>query len=215
MTRQKTGREARAPRRWRWLALAAVLLASSAPGLALAQADANLQAVWAREPQVGNTVKAALRNFKVHPEALDQLRSNARTRALLPILAAGYRLDNTDFARTLNQTISMPTNINENTLTRTNSVTLGGVWDLRELAFNPSEVQVYGIVGIQRDLILEVTRTYFLRRQLMTRLAMRPPTDPLAKATLDLRVDEYTAILDALTGGWFTKAGRNGGNSEP
>jgi hypothetical protein len=130
------------------------------------------------------------------------------------VLSAGYRLDNSDFSRVLSQMITNPMNINENTDTRTNSVTVGGVWDLRELAFNPSEVQVYGLVGIQRDLILEVTRTYFLRRQLLVRLALRPPADQLARATLDLRVEEYTAILDALTGGWFSRAQRRGNVSK-
>jgi hypothetical protein len=61
--------------------------------------------------------------------------------------------------------------------------------------------------------MLEVTRTYYLRRQLLLRLLLRPPEDPLAYAALEMRVDEFTAILDVLTDGWYsseTEARRGG-----
>jgi hypothetical protein len=79
--------------------------------------------------------------------------------------------------------------------------------------FNPAEVQVYGVIGIQRDLALEVTRTYYLRKQLVLLRKTKPPEDPVSAATLDLRIDEYTALLDALTGGWFSRA--LGGSTAP
>jgi hypothetical protein len=82
---------------------------------------------------------------------------------------------------------------------------IGGVWDLRELVFNASEVQVYGLIGVQRDIMLESIRTYYLRRQLMLRMLLRPPEDPLALAALEMRIDEFTAVLDVLTGGWFSE----------
>jgi hypothetical protein len=53
--------------------------------------------------------------------------------------------------------------------------------------------------------MLEVTRTYYLRRQLQLRMRLRPPEDPLAASALALRIEEFTAILDSMSGGWFSR----------
>jgi outer membrane protein TolC len=197
-----------------WVGMAAAIgCLALGSGLAEAQ-NATYRAQIKREPAAQQVVKAALRHFKVHPDALDSLRTNARARAFLPILSGGYQFQGTDFARTTNQMITNPSNVAENTSTKLNGFTAGASWDLRELAFNPAEIQVYGLVGTQRDIILEVTRTYYLRRQLILRLALRPPQDELAKATLELRVDEYTTILDSLTGGWFSRSSGGKAGSE-
>lgn len=160
----------------------------------------------AGEPKIREVVQEALRYFRVNPEAIESLRSAARRRALLPLVAGGYRFDSDKLARFEEQTITDPRQNNEDTNRRTNSVSVGAVWDFRELVFNPAEVQAYGLVGVQRDLILEVTRTYYLRKQLVLLKRTKPPEDPVSLATLELRIEEYTALLDALTGGWFSRA---------
>jgi hypothetical protein len=125
-------------------------------------------------------------------------------RALMPLIAPGYRFDDDQFDRAERVEVTQPQRITEDTNRRIHSFTIGAVWDFRELVFNPAEVQVFGLIGVQRDLMLEVTRTYYLRRQLVLRLSLKPPEDALARAALQLRIDEFTAILDVLTGGWFS-----------
>ena len=125
-------------------------------------------------------------------------------RAVLPTLAAGYRFYDLDvdfFGTERFEPIEAAQSRND----RYNSFTVGAIWDFRQLIFNPAEVQVYGLVGVQRDVMLEVVRTFFLRRQLVLRLALRPPQEPLARASLELRIDEFTGILDVLTGAWFSQ----------
>jgi hypothetical protein len=156
------------------------------------------------DPPVAEVVAEALRYFRIHPEAIDSIRSSAHTRALLPLVSGGYRFDDDKFARLEMQAPEMIQN-DEDTNRRTNAVSIGVVWDFRELVFNPAEIQVYGLIGIQRDIMLEVTRTYYLRKQLMLLKKTKPPEDPVSAATLDLRIDEYTALLDVLTGGWFSQ----------
>ena len=138
---------------------------------------------------------------------MDSLRSSARWRGVLPMIASGYRNDDSQFARFEEQKIFEPHTQDEATNARNHAFTLGAVWDLRQLIFNPAEIQVYGLIGVQRDLMLEVTRVYFLRRQLYLRMLLRPPEDPIAKEALQLRIDEFTSLLDVLTGGWFSEAG--------
>jgi hypothetical protein len=200
--------------------LASLMLVWALPALASAQNDAAVSAAreqMRHEPSVAETVRTCLEYFRVDPANFDGLRTAAKTRALLPTLAGGYAYDDDTFAR-VEDTLPgggpavNPRNVEDTNLVR-NTFTVGAIWDLRELVFNASEVQVYGLIGVQRDLMLEVTRTYYLRRQLLLRLLLRPPEDPLAYAALEMRVDEFTAILDVLTDGWFsseTEARRGG-----
>lgn len=184
--------------------LAATLLATPA----LAQDKAALKRAKAQfdsEPKVAEVVEVALRYFRVHPDVLDSLRTKAKTRALLPLLAAGVRLDDDRYERFETQRPDPFLDINTNYNNKGTAISVGAVWDLRELVFNPAEVQVFGLIGVQRDIMLEATRTYYLRKQLVLRKLYRPPSDPMAKSALDMRIDEFTALLDVLTGGWFSK----------
>lgn len=181
-------------------AILALALASASAGEARAQPPGG-----AREPPVSAVVAEALRYFRVNPEAVDSVRSSSRWRALMPLVAGGFRYDDDKFARNEVQAPS-PLTSDESTNRRINSFSVGAVWDLREAVFNPAEVQAYGLIGIQRDIMLEVTRNYYLRRQLMLLRTQKPPEDPVTLATLDLRIEEFTALLDVYTGGWFSRA---------
>jgi hypothetical protein len=186
--------------------LVTAVMAVPSSGAAQSTADlARAQAQLRHEPAVAEITRMCLRYFRVDPENFDGLRRTAKTRALLPLIATGYRYDDDRMARFEQQEMFQPRTNDEDTNTRIHAFTVGGVWDLRELVFNPAEVQVYGLIGVQRDLMLEVTRTFYLRRQLQLRLLLRPPEDPLARAALEMRIDEYTSILDVLTDGWFSE----------
>jgi hypothetical protein len=190
------------------IAIAVASLGLASPLPAAAQDTASVEQAnrqLAHEPTVSETTQEALRYFRVDPDNFDGLRSSARNRALLPLLAGGFRYDQAAFGRAEERTIFQPANTDESTDTRVMTFSIGGVWDLRELVFNASEVQVYGLIGVQRDIMLESIRTYYLRRQLMLRMLLRPPEDPLALAALEMRIDEFTAVLDVLTGGWFSE----------
>lgn len=199
-----------------WLlvvALAAFPSASRAQGSSAPSARATpspeVQQVRRRllhEPTARQTVEAALRYFRVHPDAVDGLRAAARARGAVPLVAGGYRYDQADTGRSFEQQMFQPNTQTEAVGSRTHSVTAGAIWDLRELVFNPAEVQAYGVVGVQRDVILEVTRTFYMRRQLLVRLMLRPPEDDVARLTLQLRIEELTSLLDTMTGGWFGEA---------
>jgi len=175
------------------------------PGIAAARARvAQIRAELSREPNARETTQMALRFFRLHPDAVDALRATARLRAILPIVTGGFRYNNTRTAQFEQQTITDPRDVNLNLDTRDNGFSVGVSWDLREAIFNGDLVNIYSLVGVQRDIMLEVLRAFFARRQLVLIARLRPPEDPIALAALELRVDEFTAILDALTGAWFS-----------
>jgi outer membrane protein TolC len=196
-------------RTFQFLGLIAATALVVAPAHADSADDAALAALRAqtqREPPVADVLRAALVYHRVHPEALDALRSNSHLRAFLPVLSGFGSWTDSGNASASAVSITNPTNTVANSAGQGYTLTLGGSWDFREVVFNPAEVQVYGLVGIEQDVSLEVTRTYFQRRALEIRLALRPPTDPLGRALMEMRVEEYGAVLDGLTGGFFTRA---------
>ncbi len=187
--------------------LASVLFGASTVFAQTADIVSEANATLDHEPNVAETTRVALKYFRIDPENFDGLREAARNRAWLPLMAAGYRFENDDYNNFHEQFDFEPRTNDSESRTIRNSMTIGAVWDFREVVFNASEVQVYGLIGVQRDIMLESIRTYYLRRQLYLRLLLRPPEDPLAFAALQMRVDEFTAILDVLTGGWFSEEG--------
>jgi hypothetical protein len=185
---------------WLLLGLAPTARAQTAEDIERARAQVAL------EPPVRDIVRAALRYFRVTPEAVDRLRSSARARGFLPLFAGGYRYDDLSGARNIDQSEGTVVFKNqENSGQQLHSFTLGAVWDFRELMMNPAEIQAYGLVGVQRDVMLEVSRVFYLRRQIVLKLLLRPSDDPVVNMANEVRVEELTAILDVLTDGWFTR----------
>jgi hypothetical protein len=166
---------------------------------------AAVQEEWRHEPTAAETVRAALRYFEVEPSDLQALRRDARLRGLLPTLGGNYtyRDDRTASFEAITPT---PQNTDLSGEVVINTIGAGIQWDPRDLVFHPDQVNIYGLIGVQRDLMLEVLRAYFARRQLAMTIMLRPPEDPIAMASLVLRVEEFTAVLDMMTGEWFSQS---------
>ena len=61
------------------------------------------------------------------------------------------------------------------------------------------------MVELRDDIMNEVTRTYFERRRIQIELLSSPPQDLKLSLEKELRLQELTADIDALTGGYFSK----------
>lgn len=77
-------------------------------------------------------------------------------------------------------------------------------FDLARLVFAPEEVRLLSVErwlsGDLRKLVDEAVRLYFQRRKLIVERQQAPD------AELELNIEEHDALLDAMTGGAFTKA---------
>jgi hypothetical protein len=189
-------------------ALAFVALTGISTMASTARADdslTRLRETLKREPKAPDVVKMALEYYRVSPEAMESLRSSARGRGLIPVVSGFASYQSVGQGAATTTTITQPQNVVVNSAQNITAFNGGVAWDLRELVFNSAEVQTYAVVPVQRDIMLEVVRTYYLRRQLQIRLALKPPSDPLALATMELRVEEYSGLLNAMTGGSFSK----------
>lgn len=193
----------------------ALVVSTAAPPARAQGADGltRLRDTLKKEPRATEVVRMALDYYRVSPEQMESVRSSARARGWMPVISGFAGYSTTGTAQATAQTITTPTNIVLNGATNVTTFTGGIAWDLRELVFNPAEIQTYGVLPVQRDITLEIVRTYYLRRQLQIRLALKPPSDPLALATLELRVEEYSGILNAMTGGQFQRQAQAAGGS--
>lgn len=81
-------------------------------------------------------------------------------------------------------------------------------WDFSELIFNPDILRVSREatrhVKVREDVLSSITKLYFERRRSQVELKLNPPSDVGERLRSDLQVQELTAEIDALTGGWFS-----------
>lgn len=86
-------------------------------------------------------------------------------------------------------------------------------WNLSKLVYNSEQKNVVSLMASassRRDKLLkDVTKVYFARRKLQIDATLNPPADIAAKLDSDLKIQEMTANLDAMTGGWFSEQLRN------
>jgi hypothetical protein len=161
-----------------------------------------------REPSIVEVQLQSIRYFRVHPEALEKLRGQTLSRWGLPPVDIGYDqvIEDTEDrfdGRGLWESQGAD-NVRDQ---RRHRVGIGLSWNLPGLVFDPSLLQTYALTAIQMNILKEVTRIYYIRQQLLLGLRTDPPEDLKSRASQEMRVAEFTALLDAFTGGWFSQAG--------
>jgi len=91
-------------------------------------------------------------------------------------------------------------------------------WDLGDLIWSASQTSIdireKLMVDQRRDFLAEAMRIYFERRRLQSELFFSDSNEVRTSYEKQLRLDELTALLDALTGGWFSKQLERTANSD-
>jgi hypothetical protein len=161
--------------------------------------------LFAGEPTVEEAIDEAMDHFGLGTDRIASLRRRANLSALLPQVEAATRSNSSDLTLDRFDFVTLPDQIAAQDLGE-GSVTeyqISAGWDLSQLAFNPSSLDINSMVTLHQDLAEEVISAYFLRRRLMLSLAMNPPDDPVTRASLEMRLQQATATLNALTGDLF------------
>ena len=170
---------------------------------------------FANEPSIREVQEAAMKYALVSDDVLNGYQSSAKWTKLLPRTRVRYREDvddNTgiDVNEIGERDVSLDDQKNTN-----QEIQLE--WRFDEMLMGPTRIQAIRetsrLVQLRDDILDEATKVYYDRRRVQVDIAMNPPGDPKARAAKDLRLEELTANLDALTGGWFSqrvKAGSQG-----
>lgn len=162
------------------------------------------------EPTCPEVQKEALGYFNIDKEAVLSFRKGAQLKALAPVLeiSGGYAYADTDEA-----TKQDPLYPYEKFGYWLEKYAAGYGWELRgklawnfpQLVFNAEVLDVASLAGLVQGILKEVTRLYYMRRRLQLDLILNPPADEATRLTKELRLDELTALLDAMTGGYFQR----------
>lgn len=163
---------------------------------------------FAREPSVTAVQEHAIRYAEVHPDKIAAWRRAAARKALLPSVSIGWDRDT-------NQTVDLdrggtgdPDHFiigpEENSMDW--SVRIG--WDLGDLIWNDDQTSIDTrsklMAELRDDVLNEVTHAYFERRRLQAETVLLPGREVGTRLERELRTQELTAQIDALTGGWFS-----------
>jgi hypothetical protein len=160
---------------------------------------------WSYEPSIREVHRMAVDYAEVAPEKIKRWRAGARWKALLPKLSFGISESNDDkveiyTSSTRSYHYTAPREVDS-------GWDIDLTWDLSDLVWNDSQtnIDVRSKLMVQlRDEILEdVTRLYFERKRLLASLGADPENER-KRQEKELRVEELTAHIDALTGGGFS-----------
>lgn len=177
----------------------------------------DIQGLFDGEPSIGDVHRFAIEYAEVDPEKIKQWRHLAQRRAWLPDLDIGV-----DSASDWNRSSSI-----------WGSYTSGGQhyigpddkarggdfgwdvalsWDLGDLVYSSEQTTIDSrsklMVELREDILDQVTRLYFERRRIQVELAAVVTLEPQMKIDKEMRVAELTALLDAFTGGEFSRQTR-------
>ena len=92
---------------------------------------------------------------------------------------------------------------------RDNNIAFEFEWEFGDFLYNPDQVRISDeardLVELRNDVLEEVTQFYFQRRQLQIDLLLQPPEDLRERLRMELQLQEVTANVDYLTGGYLTQ----------
>jgi hypothetical protein len=180
-----------------------------------ARADDEVDRIMARfrnEPTVREVQQAAIEYYNVSPDTIKALRGRTHKKALMPGLTVGGSTYRQSSALSVDDIIYRQIGIarfeDQNGVYVGLSASL--TWNLDRLVFNAEELDVMSLIGIQDGIQREVTTLYYVRRRLQIEQMLNPPTSVSARVAAELRLEELTGLLDAYTGGFFSRSLKKG-----
>ncbi|MCA9539928.1 MAG: hypothetical protein KC620_13615 [Myxococcales bacterium] len=180
------------------------------PAAAQREFPANIQRqidLLKEEPTVQQAQSAALKFFNVGAEDVEGMRSRAQWKGLMPQLEARGRLNKSRLdVDTTNLTVDDLPFLFDDVTGEVQEVQVALRWNLPLLVFNAEVLDVGSLAVLQEGVLKEVTRLYYTRRRLQIDLILNPPDDAATRISKELRIDELTSTLDAMTGNLFTTA---------
>lgn len=157
-----------------------------------------------QEPTIREIHQAALKFYNAEPDTIASMRARAAWKSILPDVHLRYRQsNNTVFIDKYDYIQGIPDRNNilgrDDSQGNVNEFQISGSWSLSRLMFNPEVLDVASLAALQEGVLKEVTRLYYTRRRLQIDLILSNPRDPGTRMSKELRIEQLTATLDALT----------------
>lgn len=189
----------------RWLAAVSVLLAFASAAYA-GDPTAALAALERSEPALAEVCAAALRHAGLHTDGERAWSRRARLSALLPTVT--IRADQSQAQDEERSRSSAGTERLDRGADAELSMEVRASWRLDQAVFHDAEIRaVQAARRLHQEralLVAHVTSLYFQRRKLQIAAILQPTTDPGKRILADLAIEELTAQIDGITGGYLT-----------
>lgn len=159
------------------------------------------------EPSIQELHRAAIRYAEVSPDKIRNWRAQAAIKALLPEVSVGYDKD-------IDRTIEAYNYGGKTTYTTGPDDTSYGwdlsvKWDLGDLVYNDDQTSIDSrsklMVQLRNDVLEQLNTAYFERKKLQKQLDKIPDKTSEAYLEREVRIEELTAQIDGLTGGYFSR----------
>ncbi|MDD2751701.1 MAG: hypothetical protein PHN59_01025 [Candidatus Omnitrophica bacterium] len=159
-------------------------------------------------PSIRQVQEAAIKYAEVEPKKIICWRKQAAKRALFPRVSASVNRDAGDL---WHWESGSSTKSGDDVLIKGRDsigwdVTL--TWDLAEVIWSDAQTSIDTrsrlMVQLREDVLDEVTKIYYERIRLRREINNLPLEDGVKRAEKSLRLEELSAYLDGLTGGYFS-----------
>lgn len=152
-----------------------------------------------QEPAIQEIQKVAINYAEVSNDKIKAWHRQAQMKALMPELTLDYdKTITTALGTTYDRVQVGPRDWGMNLK-----------WDISELVWNNDQTSIDSrsrlMVQLRDDILNEITRLYFERRRLQAQLLMSHSGDSSKSLDDELRLQELTASIDALTGGYLSR----------
>ena len=174
----------------------------------------NISKFFIHEPDIKEIHELAVDYAEVHPEKISQWRHLAKKRAWFPKVTMGVDGDRN---RTIGDSLwgsygsggQHYVGPDDKTFYDNFSWDISLSWELGDLIWSTDQTTIDSrsklMVELREDVLDQVTRLFFERRRIQVELISLAQFDPQVKIDKEMRIDELTALIDAFTGGEFSR----------
>ncbi len=166
------------------------------------------------EPDINKVQELAIEYAEVSPDKIRQWRRKARKKAWLPKVTVSVDGDKN---KTVSDSIwgsytsggQSYVGPDDKTFYNNFGWDVSLSWDLSDVVWNEDQTSIDTrsklMVQLREDILDRVTRLYFERRRIQIELLVNRSMDEKTRLDKQLRIEELTAMIDALTGGEFSR----------
>jgi hypothetical protein len=167
----------------------------------------NITAIYCKnEPSISEIQQAAIKYAEVEPEKIMRWRKQAKMKAILPKLTVG--LDRSESTNYEIYTSATTRYVYEGPHDKSNGWDITLSWELGDLIWNESQTSIDVrsrlMVQLRDDVLDEVTKLYFERIRVKMEIDNLGIEDRKKRYEKELKLQELTAQIDGLTGGYFS-----------
>jgi len=169
------------------------------------------------EPSVEKVIKAALKYAHINNGDYASWISRAKNQAWLPKVYVKGRMLNTNKNALKQDELHLGSfDSSSQDITDQQYIEGKAEFDLKKLVFSADELKVNreitNSVRNRKKIIEHITKLYFNRRKNQIKLILSPPTSSKSILNAKIKIQQQTALLNALTNGYFNKNIKKRGN---